>query len=116
MNVKLDMDAVVKLTLLPPEEGGRKSPISSGYRGQHIIKPYYQTSAITELIDIESLSPGESCLAKIKYITPEVYPNTLFVGREVALYEGARKAGIAVIKQIMNPVLLKPDHHVLRRS
>ena len=114
MNVKLDMDAVIKLTLLPAEEGGRKSPISSGYRGQHLIKPDYQTSAIIELIDIESLPPGESCLAKIKYITPEVYPNTLFVGREVAVYEGARKVGVAVIKQVMNQVLLKPDQHVSR--
>jgi hypothetical protein len=40
----LDYDALIELTLLSTEKGGRKGLILSGYRGAHLIKEKYLTS------------------------------------------------------------------------
>jgi hypothetical protein len=46
-----DYDALIEISLLPTEKGGRKSPISSGYRGAHLVRDDYLTTGSIELID-----------------------------------------------------------------
>ena len=53
--------------------------------------------------------PGETVLGTITFITPEVYPKTLWIGKEIGIYEGGRMVGTALITKIFNPVLKATD-------
>ncbi len=105
MNKKFD--ALIEVSLLPSDRGGREGPILSGYRGAHLIKDGYLTSGIIQLIEKEALFPGETTIAFVNYLTPEVYPNTLWVGKEMNIQEGGKIAGKATIKEVCNNRLLK---------
>lgn len=68
MNRKPDVEAEV--TFLSTEEGGRKTPIVSGYRPNHLIKPDYLTSGQHEYLDVNQVFPGQTVCANIWFITP----------------------------------------------
>jgi elongation factor Tu len=99
-------DAQVLLRLTSTAQGGKERNISSGYRPQYAIRSDYQTSVHHELVDADNIAPGGEGFANIWFITPEVYPNTLWPGREIAVYEGSHVIGTATIVEIFNPLLL----------
>ncbi|WP_020210723.1 hypothetical protein [Gilvimarinus chinensis] len=100
-----DIEAEVRL--LTKEEGGRHTPAKTGYRPAHLVIDDYLTTAAQHYLGQEWLHPGESCLAHLWFITPEVYPNSLWVGKEIQFQEGARVIGFAKVTKIFNNVLLK---------
>jgi hypothetical protein len=96
-------DALVNIELLPYSEiSGRKSPIQNGYRGQHVVLSNYSTSGIIDLVNKIELFPGESCLSFIQYITPEYYPNCLWIGKTINIQEGSRVIGFSTIIDLYN--------------
>ena len=102
MNVKLPPDVEAIVRLIPPEEGGRTTAAYSGYRPVHAVLPDYLTSGEHEYLDVDSLEPGGSARANIKFITPQYYPNCLTVGQVIRVQEGGRLIGHAEIIQIFN--------------
>ena len=100
-----DIEAVV--TLLSTKDGGRQNASGSGYRPAHLVKENYLTTAMQYYIGQETLYPGESCLANIWFITPEAYPQSLWVGKNIQFQEGGRVVGYANVTQINNELLLK---------
>jgi elongation factor Tu len=98
-------DCLGTLSLLPTDEGGRKGFVLSGYRPQHLLHDNYQTSGLHEYFDVECLEPGQSASVKVWFITPEVYPQSLWPGRRIGVFEGARKVGSLLVHEVLNPVL-----------
>lgn len=95
-----DIEAEVRL--LPTEEGGKTKPVLSGYRPQHLIMEGYQTSGEHQYLDLDQVNPGGKGLANIWFISPEVYPKTLWVGREIEMREGSRVLGWAKVTKVFN--------------
>jgi translation elongation factor EF-Tu-like GTPase len=100
-------DVEAEITLFAPEAGGRSTPAFSGYRPGHKVRDDYITTGVHQYIDRGELAPGETALATITFITPEVYPHCLWVGREIDIQEGSRVLGRARITKIYNAILAK---------
>ncbi|MBC3807185.1 hypothetical protein H8K52_07480 [Undibacterium seohonense] len=99
-------DAEVMFDLLATEMGGKDLPIKSGYRPAYAIKEDYWTSTNHDFLDAPELAPGATGRANVWFLTPEVYPKSLWIGREMSVAEGNRVVGKAVVVAIFNPLLL----------
>ncbi|MDE6699033.1 MAG: hypothetical protein K2J91_06120 [Lachnospiraceae bacterium] len=76
----------------------------SGYRPAHQIKDDYLTTGLHKYYSNES---GIKKLGTITFITPEEYPKSIWVGKELDMYEGAKFIGKAKIIKILNKTLTK---------
>jgi translation elongation factor EF-Tu-like GTPase len=94
-----------RFTLFDGTYGSRKNPVESGYRPQHKVHDNYQTSGRHEYPDVEQLSPGASTKVHVWFITPEVYPGCLWIGREIEVLEGSRVVGKLLVTRIVDPQL-----------
>lgn len=99
-------DAEVILRLLSTVDGGKERAILSGYRPNYAIRNDYLTLTNHELIDASELAPGDEGRANVWFIAPEVYPHSLWPGREIAVSEGSRVVGTAVVVHVFNPILV----------
>lgn len=100
-------DCKAMISALETEKGGRKKPFFNGYRPNHLIKPDYLTSGTHAYIDQDSIQPGSCAEGYIDFVTPEFYPESLWVGRKIRVQEGNRLVGIARILEVYNKLLLK---------
>ncbi|MFN7139267.1 MAG: hypothetical protein ACK4UN_08010 [Limisphaerales bacterium] len=103
-------DVEADIYFLPPERGGRPVPAHSGYRPAHKVREDYLTTGVHTYIDSEQVFPCETARAFISFITPELYPHCLWVGREISVQEGSRVVGSARITKILNPILEKTSN------
>lgn len=83
-----------------------KTAFKTGYRPTFAIHPNYNTSGVITLIHRELLSFDETQEAYIQFLSPEVYPKSIWIGREIALMEGHRITGIARIIEVYNVSLM----------
>jgi elongation factor Tu len=98
-------DVEAEITLLPTAEGGRQGPAFSGYRPHHKVRADYLTTGIHQYLDCAEVFPGQTVRGTITFITPEVYPHCLWVGRVIDIQEGSRVIGRACITRIINALL-----------
>jgi len=96
-------DVEAEITLLA--EGGRQTPAYSGYRPAHKVRDDYLTTGVHHYIGCDELLPGQTVRGTITFITPEIYPHCLWVGRVIDIQEGGRVVGRARITRIMNALL-----------
>jgi translation elongation factor EF-Tu-like GTPase len=102
-------DVEADITLFPTADGGRQGPALSGYRPAHKVLDDYFTTGVHDYIDCDKVLPGQTVRGTITFITPEVYPHCLWVGREIDMYEGGRLIGRARIIKIFNALLEKAE-------
>lgn len=88
---------------------GRNRPAYSGYRPAHLIKDDYLTTGEHHYYGDGVAEPGETVMGTITFITPEVYPRTLWIGKTIRIQEGSRVVGYAVVTQIYNEQLRHRD-------
>ena len=103
------VDFIAELKYLTDEQGGRSTPVRSGYRPQ--VKFDFeemQTSGQQTFIDKEIVHPGDNVKAKIKILSPDYFANTLIEGMDFEFREGARIIGTGKIEYIVNDKLGKP--------
>lgn len=100
-------DAQIILRLTPTDAGGKARSILSGYMPNFVIRDNYLTSTKIELLDVSELEPGGECRANVWFITPDVYPNTLWIDRELVVAEAAHVVGTAIVLAVFNPILLR---------
>ncbi len=100
-------DVEAEITLFSPAEGGRSSPVTSGYRPQHNVLPGYLTSGSHEYLGCDEVFPGQTVHGTITFITPEAYPHGLWVGKVLTIQEGNRVVGEAKITRVLNRSLEK---------
>ena len=100
-------DIIAEVELLSSENGGRKGYALSGYRPAHKVSGDLLTTGHHKYIGKEKLFPGESCTTEIHFLSPEHYPNTLWLGKKIQFQEGDRIVGYATVKEIINETLRK---------
>jgi len=98
-----DIEAI--MNFIKSEEGGRECPVFSGYRPAHLVKEDYLTTGIHNYYDREKVELGEDVLGTITFISPEAYPNCLWVGKVIKIQEGSHIVGYAKVTKIFNSLL-----------
>ena len=102
-------DAIVRFRLESLTLDGKRKTVLSGYRPAYDIRPDYWTSTHHEFTSQSEVSTGEEVTAKVWFITPEVYPKSLWVGRVVRVAEGSRQVATATVEAVLNPILKKDE-------
>ena len=84
----------------------RKTPMLSGkYRPIHQIKEDYLTSGIHRYYSRDFAYPNDTVRGTITFLTPEFYPNCIWVGKKIRIQEGKHIVGYAIVEKIYNPIL-----------
>jgi len=90
---------------LATEDGGRQSPALSGHMPVHRIHDNYLTSGKHVYPDVEQVRPGESAKVHVWFVTPHVYPRSLWPGRDLDVMEGSRVVGKLRVGRVFNDTL-----------
>lgn len=98
MEIPKDIEA--KITYLTAEEGGRTTPVFSGYRGQF----HYDGNdwdAPQTFLNVEQVMPGETVSAHLGFISPSEHVGKVHVGMSFQIREGARIVGTGIVTKII---------------
>jgi hypothetical protein len=71
------------------------------------VKDDYLTTGVHHYYDREKVELGESVFGTITFITPEAYPECLWVGKRISIQEASHIVGYAEITKVFNGTLLK---------
>lgn len=99
MQLEYDVEAIFHFS------SDRKNNIYEGYRPAHMIQEGYLTTGVHSYYNIGDST--REMKGMIAFLSPEDYPNCLWVGKKIEMYEGSKMVGYAIITQIFNPVLKK---------
>lgn len=97
-----------KVTLYSTENGGRKTPISTGYRPNHVFdykknKNDFISTLVGEIeFDCGYIYPGQTEIVTIDFLPIGSIDLFLQKGRIWGLHEGIRKVGEAEVLEIMS--------------
>jgi elongation factor Tu len=86
--------------LLKSEEGGRKTPLFSGYRPQFFFRTTDVTGAMALPEGVEMGVPGDVLPALTVDLLPD-HPVTLQEGQRFAVREGGRTVGRGVVTRLL---------------
>ncbi len=91
-------DFKAEVYVLNKDEGGRHSPIFTGYRPQF----YFRTTDVTGKVDlpknINMIMPGDNSNMEIKLISPVA----MEIGLRFAIREGGKTIGAGIVSSILN--------------
>ena len=85
--------------------GTRRTPARNGYRPVHQVMDGYLTTGIHQYYDVQEVPPNGTVRGTITFLTPDAYPNCLWIGKKINIQEGERVVGYATILVIFNPIL-----------
>lgn len=89
-----------ELTLTPTTEGGRHTPVYSGYRSQFRYLGRDNDVSVT-LLECDRLLPGESAHVHMTFFRPELQVNRLRENTSFELAEGARQVAFGTIQSVL---------------
>ena len=87
--------------------GTRQTSVRNGYRPAHRVREDYLTTGVHHYFDVEEVAPDGEARGIITFLSPEAYPNSLWVGKTIDICEGERIVGSVIVEKIMNPILEK---------
>ncbi len=93
------------LVVLFELNGSRKGFVCSGYRPGHLIKENYITTGIHNYNNKILVEPDGKAIGTITFISPECYPHCLCEGDKIAIIDGTKTVGHAIILEVLNPIL-----------
>jgi translation elongation factor EF-Tu-like GTPase len=96
------VDAVrARLYLVPTEEGGRRTPIATGYRAACWIEPIDPAiggnDGLVTVEDEDSIAPGSEKVVRIRFLYPDLVGDKLKSGLTFELREGPRVVARATV-------------------
>lgn len=94
-----------RLRLLTTEEGGRRTPISTGYRSSWAFPPGVHDQrhdGPLVLEDAETLAVGDEADVRIHPLVPHLWP-LVAPGLRLEMFEGARLVGEATVLAVIPP-------------
>lgn len=96
-----------RLRLLTSEEGGRRTPITSGGRSHWSFPPEIHADGHDAPLTLERgpqqwLQPGEDTTVRLHPLAPDLWP-PLSEGLRLTMCEGARVVGIAEVIEVVAP-------------
>ncbi len=92
------------LTYVTEAQGGRTTPVSSGYRPT--IKFPFHTgmfSGIQNFIGRDLVFAGDTVNAEITLLNTEYFKGKIYEGLDFEFYEGAVLIGSGLVTKILNP-------------
>jgi translation elongation factor EF-Tu-like GTPase len=98
---KRPVDAEAKLTFLPPEDGGRKTPARSEYRPQFYYDGH-DWDAVHTYPDTDEVQPGDTVRVFLAFLSPEAHVGKLRPGKAFLIREGRRIIGYGSITRIVD--------------
>ena len=101
--LKTEPDVEVRFEFI----GARKFLARNGYRPTHLVKDNYLTTGVHHYYEVDEVPPDGNAKGTITFITPEVYPSCLWIGKRINIQEGPKVIGYATILKIFNPILEK---------
>ncbi len=102
MQLKPDVEAIFEFV------GNRKDNLYEGYRPAHLICEDCLTTGIHNYYNLGN-SMNKELKGTITFISPEVYPACLWIGKQITMYEGKNIVGYATITNIFNSILCKKE-------
>ncbi len=82
-----------------------QNPFGKNYRGCCAIKEDLLSTVCFQTVDGNDMLYEHPHCCYVNFLTPNVYPHTLWVGRKIELYEGKYHVGTMVVEEIKNPIL-----------
>ncbi len=82
----------------------RKDNVYEGYRPAHLVCGSYLSTGVHSYYNLDECSK-EKLKGTITFLNPEAYPKSMWIGKEIEIYEGSRFVGYATITDILNPIL-----------
>ncbi len=94
-----------KLKMLSPDNGGRKTGFTNGYRPNHVFEHNGNKALHTFIGDIqfegfELFMPGDEKIVTVRFLFHMPIENYLNIGREWWIYEGSKLVGEAEMLEI----------------
>lgn len=85
-------------------QGGRKTPIRSGYRPPFYFRsdPNTGYDGVVTLEDRSQAMPGEECIAHVRFIHPELVWDLLEPNARFTIQEGARVVASGTVLQVLH--------------
>lgn len=106
---KMNPGIEAELTFLTADEGGRRSPVRSGYR---VVHDFYGMQPFTDAVHVypgrEEVHPGETAIAELTLFAPESHRGRLSPGMLFVVREGARVVARGRILRLLDESLLRP--------
>ena len=87
--------------------GTRTRNIHDGYRPAHLVKDDYLTTGVHHYYGTDVIGPSDTVRGTITFITPEYYPHTMWIGKEIRIQEGPKVIGYATVTKIFNELLMR---------
>ena len=94
-------DFRAQVRFLTTAEGGRKSPVKSGYRGQ-LFYDGRNWDAVYEFGDNEWITPGEIIEAEIHMLSPQCHVGRLVLDKEFEIREGSKTVAKGKVTKLIN--------------
>lgn len=70
-----------------------------------MITEDYLTTGVHHYYEVDYIEPDSTAKGTITFITPEYYPNCLWVGKKLNIQEVKHIVGVATVLKIFNPLL-----------
>ena len=110
----LSMVLRIELELVPADRGGRRRPVTDGYRAsmsfgrrRRDVEPVVH-DAVLVLEDATELAPGQHAVARAWVLSPDELPRTLDAGAVFTLLENDRIVGRAELLEILSDPTPQP--------
>jgi hypothetical protein len=97
----IPQDIEVAMTFLRTEEGGRKSPVFSGYRPQFHHQGEVGDASHT-YIGVTQVNPGYTVTAQLKFYCPQNHVGKIAVGMEFEIREGKRTVATGRVTKVLH--------------
>lgn len=95
-----------RLRLLATGQGGRRTPIHSGYRSHWAFPPDLASEhhdAPLTLETVTALAPGEEAMVRLHPLVSDLWPPVV-PGLRLSMHEGPRIVGLADVVDVVSPI------------
>lgn len=101
-------DFEAEIYALRTDEGGRRTPIFTGYRPNHAFgRGDLLDGALHEYLDTDILHLGHVTRANLWLLCPDALEGHFFAGMRFTVQEGDKVVGYGTVTTILNPRLEK---------
>ncbi len=107
--MKCNPDILADVKYFSAEHFTNKEYLSTEYaiRHDHLVKEDYLTCGVHDYFEENKIYANRIYKTNIKFISPEVYPKSLWVGKNIQIQRGSKIIGEAIVIKIFNKTLQK---------
>ena len=97
-------DVEAELTFLTPEQGGRHTPVSTGYRGDLFYRGQNHVT-LHEFLGTQSVDPGKTVNVLMRFLNPQVLHEHLRLNDKIESREASQTVARGKITRVIDLVL-----------